>query len=69
MEWQVILVLPLTISILLILVVLIWCVNIGSIYATIKDTRVGQAAPENKNVYGKDIAYTVAEAAIKRGWP
>ncbi len=46
MEWQVILALVLAIPIMLIPVALIWYINIGGIYAAIKDARERRTARE-----------------------
>ncbi len=52
MEWQVILALVLVIPVLLIPVVLIWYLNIGGIYAAIKEARERRAVREK----GKQVA-------------
>jgi len=56
MEWWIILVLALVISLALIPVAFVWYLNVGGIYAAIKEVRERQAARE-KNV--RDIAAKV----------
>ena len=56
MEWQVIVALVVAIPIMLIPPALIWYINIGGIYAAIKDARERKAVRENK----------VREVALKR---
>ena len=48
MEWQIIVALVVTIPILLIPVVFIWYLNIGGIYAAIREARERRAAQEKK---------------------
>ncbi len=46
MEWQVILALVLAIPVILIPVALVWYLNVGGIYATIKEARARRAVRE-----------------------
>ena len=46
MEWQVILVLVIAIPIILIPVAFVWYLNIGGVYAAIKEAREGRVARE-----------------------
>jgi len=55
MEWQIIVALIVAIPIVLIPVVFVWYLNIGGIYAAIKDAREKRAARENE-VKGTAVA-------------
>jgi hypothetical protein len=48
MEWQIMVALVLAIPIMLIPVVYVWYLNIGGIYAAIKEARERRVARENK---------------------
>jgi len=66
MEWQIIVALVIAIPIILFPVILVWYLNVGGIYAAIKEARERQAAREKRTIASADTMQYVPVATVKK---